>query len=142
MGAKGKSEEWLLPENLIRIQGWARDGLSEEQIAHNMGIVTSTLYEWKKKFSELSNAVKINKDIADRQIENALYKAAKDGNITAQIFWLKNRKPKEWRDKQEMEHSGDLKLNANIRDANTDELIEKAKELGLTQEEIEKILKK
>ena len=29
-------------------------------------------------------------------------------DVGAQIFWLKNRKPKEWRDKQEVEHSGDL----------------------------------
>jgi len=39
-------------------------------------------------------------------------------DVTAQIFWLKNRKPKEWRDKQELEHSGDLnhdiQINFNI----------------------------
>ena len=46
--AKGKYREWLSEDGLIKIQGWARDGLIDEQIAHNMGITTKTLYEWKK----------------------------------------------------------------------------------------------
>ena len=102
--AKSKYKEWLEPHNLIRIQGWARDGLTEEQISHNMGINPKTLWEWKAKYSKIGNVLKINKDIADRQVENALFKAALEGNITAQIFWLKNRKRAEWRDKQEIEN--------------------------------------
>jgi transposase-like protein len=105
MADKIKYKEWLEPQNLIRIQGWARDGLTEADIAKNMGIVTSTLWEWKKKYQNISNALKVNKDIADRQVENALFKAAIEGNTTAQIFWLKNRKRLEWRDKQEFEHN-------------------------------------
>ncbi|MCT3130379.1 helix-turn-helix domain-containing protein, partial [Lactococcus lactis] len=46
--AKAKYEEWILEEGLLKIQGWARDGLTEEQIAHNMGIAVSTLGNWKK----------------------------------------------------------------------------------------------
>lgn len=49
--AKAKYEEWILEEGLLKIQGWARDGLTEEQIAHNMGIAVSTLGNWKKKSS-------------------------------------------------------------------------------------------
>lgn len=59
--AKGKYEEWLTPEGLLLIEGWARDGLTDEQIAHNMGIVPSTLYEWKKKYPELSDTLKTEK---------------------------------------------------------------------------------
>ena len=44
--AKGKYQEWLTKEGLLRLQGWARDGLSDEQIAANMGITDSTFYEW------------------------------------------------------------------------------------------------
>lgn len=44
-----KYEEWLTEEGLLLIEGWARDGLIDEQIAGNMGISTSTFYEWKKK---------------------------------------------------------------------------------------------
>lgn len=126
--AKGKYEEWLTPEGLLLIEGWARDGLTDEQIAHNMGIVTSTLYEWKKKYSDITESLKRGKEVIDRQVENALLKRAlgyryeevtyEEGvetkrvvkevhpDTTAQIFWLKNRKPTDWRDKQNIEHSG------------------------------------
>lgn len=101
--AKGKYQEWLEPEGLLRIEGWARDGLTDEQIARNMGINPATLYEWKKKYPKISKSLKRSKDVADRQVENALFENAINGNITAQIFWLKNRKPDKWRDKQEYE---------------------------------------
>ena len=97
--AKAKSEKWLEPDGLIRIGGWARDGLTDEQIARNMGISPSTLYDWKNKHPEISEALKNTKDVVDREVENALLKEALKGNITAQIFWLKNRKPTVWRDK-------------------------------------------
>lgn len=101
--AKGKYQEWLEPEGLLKIEGWARDGLTDEQIARNMGINPATLYEWKKKYPKISKSLKKSKDVADRQVENALFENAINGNITAQIFWLKNRKPDKWRDKQEYE---------------------------------------
>ena len=101
--AKGKYQEWLEPEGLLKIEGWARDGLTDEQIARNMGINPATLYEWKKKYPKIAESLKRSKDVADRQVENALFENAISGNITAQIFWLKNRKPDKWRDKQEYE---------------------------------------
>lgn len=125
--AKGKYQEWLTKEGLLRLQGWARDGLTDEQIATNMGITRSTLYEWKNKYSDISDALKEGKEVVDRQVENALLKSAlgymydevteerRDDelvvtkvvhkevqpNTTAQIFWLKNRKRLEWRDRVE-----------------------------------------
>ena len=125
--AKGKYHEWLSEDGLIKIKGWARDGLIDEQIAHNMGITTKTLYEWKNKYGEISEALKKGKEVIDRQVENALLKRAlgyaydettyEDGvetkrvtkevapDTTAQIFWLKNRKPAEWRDKIEQQQT-------------------------------------
>ena len=125
--AKGKYHEWLSKDGLIKIQGWARDGLIDEQIAHNMGITTKTLYEWKNKYGEISEALKKGKEVIDRQVENALLKRAlgyaydeityENGvetkrvtkevapDTTAQIFWLKNRKPAEWRDKIEQQQT-------------------------------------
>lgn len=47
--AKGKYEYWLTPEGLLKLEGWARDGLTDEQIAHNMGISRSTLNKWKNE---------------------------------------------------------------------------------------------
>ena len=97
--AKGKYQDWLTEDGLLRIQGWARDGLTNEDIAFNIGITAKTLYEWMLKYSEISEALKEGKDVIDRRIENALAKKAEAGDVTAMIFWLKNRKPKEWRDR-------------------------------------------
>lgn len=97
-----KIDEWLEPDNLILLEGWARDGLTNEQIAHNMGINAKTLYDWKKKESKICNILKRKREIVDYEVENALLKNAMNGNVTAQIFWLKNRKKLEWREKVEM----------------------------------------
>ena len=99
--AKGKYQKRLEPEGLIRLEGWARDGLTDEQIAINMGIATGTLYDWKAKFEEISEALKKGKEVVDYEVENALVKEALSGNVTAIIFWLKNRRPDKWRDKPE-----------------------------------------
>ena len=101
--AKTTYKDWEADERILLLQGWARNGLTNEQIASNMDIVVSTLWEWRKKSPKISNALKIGKDEADIQVENALYKAALEGNTTAMIFWLKNRRSKEWRDKIQQE---------------------------------------
>ena len=96
-----KFEDWQKKkdENLILIQGWARDGLTEEQIAHNMGISRSTLNEWKKKDSDISDTLKKGKEVVDYQVENALLKKAlEEKNVVAMIYWLKNRRPDKWRE--------------------------------------------
>lgn len=74
--AKGKYQQWLTPEGLLKISGWAKDGLIDQQIADNMGINVKTLYEWKNNYSNISNALKESKDTADRQVENAMFKSA------------------------------------------------------------------
>lgn len=137
--AKSKYEKWLSEDGLLRIEGWARDGLTDEQIAHNMGISRKTLAEWKNKYTPIGDALKNSKEVVDRIVENALFKKAcgytvevkkpikvrrveyndetgkkireyeeivetveevhVPADTTAQIFWLKNRKPEAWRDK-------------------------------------------
>lgn len=148
-GSHGKYGAWIAPEGLLKIQGWARDGLSDKQIAHNIGITQTTLYEWQKRFPELSEALKKGKEVVDREVENALLKRAmgyeydevtqepvtdKDTGVTemrvtkrvtkqivpvvtAQIFWLKNRKPEEFRDKRDVELSGSVDLGSIIEKA-------------------------
>lgn len=74
--AKGKFQEWLEPEGLLKLEGWARDGLIDEQIAANMGISRSTLSVWKDKYSDISDSLKKGKEVVDRQVENALLKRA------------------------------------------------------------------
>ena len=108
---------------MIKLEGWARDGLTDKQIAHNVGITEQTLNVWKKSYPSFSESLKKGKEIVDYEVENALLKRAigyktsemrltKDGDlvevekevpgdVTAQIFWLKNRKPDKWKDKRD-----------------------------------------
>lgn len=97
--AKGKYQRWLEPDGLLLLEGWARDGMTDEQIARNMGCSRSTLNEWRTKYSVISDALKKGKEVVNYQVENALLASALDGNTTAQIFWLKNRRPDRWREK-------------------------------------------
>jgi hypothetical protein len=86
---------------LILLQGWAREGLSDEQIAHNIGINSATLYRWKKQYCKICEALKKGKAVVDFAVESALLKNALSGDTTAQIFWLKNRKRDKWRDRHD-----------------------------------------
>ena len=99
--AKSKWEE--VKNKLTLVEGWARDGLTNEQIAENLNIGKTTFYKMLKEYPELSEHLKKVKEVVDYEVENALLKNALSGNITAQIFWLKNRKPKQWKDKVEVE---------------------------------------
>ena len=96
-----------------------------------MGIAPSTLYEWKKKSKEFSESLKKGKEVVDFEVENALLKRAlgyeyeeetyENGiltkkvkkqvppDTTAQIFWLKNRQVKKWRDKVEIADNDAIK---------------------------------
>lgn len=131
--SKGKYQLWLEPDGLTLLEGWARAGLTDEQIAEKIGCGVRTLYDWKNRFPQISQALKKGKEIVDIQVENALLKRAlgydykeqrieksdKDGtkivqtirhvpaDTTAQIFWLKNRRPDKWRDKPEMPGDSD-----------------------------------
>ena len=74
--AQSKAEKWLEPDGLLRIEGWARDGLTEEQIAKNMGVSRSTLSDYKVKYPDILRAIKNSKEVADREVENALFNKA------------------------------------------------------------------
>lgn len=141
VGRKTKYYTHVEPR-LIEVEGWARDGLIDEQIAKNLGVAYSTFKTYINKYPALSASLKKGKEVIDREVENALLKRAlgytyeeityerfyneeteefelipvktitkqERPDTTAQIFWLKNRKPAEWRDKQEIEHSGSINL--------------------------------
>lgn len=113
--AKGKYQYWLTSEGLTLLEGWARDGLTDEQMAQRMGITAKTLYEWKKQYGKICETLKKGKEVVDYQVENALLSAALEGNTTAQIFWLKNRRPDKWRDKPE-ESRGAQNAETNAQD--------------------------
>jgi transcriptional regulator with XRE-family HTH domain len=114
----------------ILAEGYARDGLSDVQIAEKLGIAPSTFYEYQQQHPEFSEALKRGKAPVDRQVENALLKRALgyefterqvetdgEGNpirqkvvrkevvadVTAQKFWLANRCPEKWRERHHVE---------------------------------------
>lgn len=93
--AKGVYKKWLEKENLILLEGWKRNGLTDEQIAHNIGISINTLNKWKQRYVQIRQALKIGHEAANMAVERELFKRAMKGNTTAMIFWLKNN----WRDK-------------------------------------------
>lgn len=88
-------KEWLTEEKLTLLKGWKRNGLTDEQIAHNMGINVRTLWRWKAEHKEMKEALKVGKEVANFIVENKLFQKAIEGNTTAMVFWLKNN----WRDK-------------------------------------------
>ena len=157
--AKGKYQEWLTEEGLLQLESWARDGLTDEQIASNMGIGYSTLQTWKSKYQDIQDTLKRGKEVVDIQVENALLKRALgysydevtrervldydqstgqvvgshmeitktvkkevQGDSTAQIFWLKNRRPEQWRDKRDVSVEGEISTNNPFKGLSTDEL--------------------
>ena len=93
--AKGQYKKWLEPENLVLLEGWKRNGLTDQQIADNIGINRRTLDKWKSKYGHIGRALKVGHEQANYAVEGKLLKKAMSGNITAMIFWLKNN----WRDK-------------------------------------------
>ncbi|HDU3224665.1 TPA: helix-turn-helix domain-containing protein [Listeria monocytogenes] len=149
--AKGKYADWITDEGLIKLEGYARDGLIDDQVAAKIDIARQTLYEWKKKYPVIDDALKRGKEVVDRHVESCLLKNAtgytytedvpmrikekyydekdrlcekekvivvqvnkqKPAETVAQIFWLKNRKPENWRDKQNIEHSGNIEHTPN-----------------------------
>lgn len=97
----GKSKFEEIKEKFPLIEGWAKDGLTDEQISKNLGISKVTFYKYKASCSELNELLKKSKEVVDYEVENALYQSAINGNVSAMIFWLKNRRPDKWRDKRE-----------------------------------------
>lgn len=97
MSRPSKYETHVKPR-LSEVEDWVRNGASDKQVAERLGISADTLIEYKKQFSEFSECLKNTRAYVDGRVENALLDRALAGDTTAMIFWLKNRRPKEWRD--------------------------------------------
>lgn len=95
--AKSKYESHVAPR-LEEIRDWARNGLTDDIIIERLGISRTAFYDYKNKFADFANALKESKEVCDGKVESALYQAAINGNITAMIFWLKNRRAYKWRE--------------------------------------------
>lgn len=108
--------QWEQDNNLILLSGWAKQGLSMQEIAHNIGISRRTLYNWQDQSEPIRKALEQSRELADIVVENALFTSAITGNVLAQIFWLKNRRPQYWRDKvvQEVETDKEERISGVI----------------------------
>ena len=79
--AKGKYETAVRPK-LFLVECWARDGLSDEQIAKNVGIAYSTFRVYKEKHKAFSAALEKGKEIVDYEVVNSLYQKCVGGYVT------------------------------------------------------------
>ena len=154
-GRPSKYEELVKPR-LLEIEAWRRNGATDSEVAKALGIAESTLNLYKGKFSEFSEALKRSKEIADIQVENALFKKALGYNAavkktfkvkvvrydpqtgkkveereelrevedevhipadtTAQIYWLSNRMPENWRRQPDKEIQKDVQISVEFED--------------------------
>lgn len=162
-GRQSGAKDWLDNDKLIMIEGWARDGLTDKQIANEkIGIAENTFCAWKRDYPAILEALKKGKAPVDYKVENKMlemclgfYVTVKKPikvktekqipgkgklveehieyaeeevyippNVTSQIFWLKNRRPDKWRDKQIIENQGDgmlADLIEGLKDQNENE---------------------
>ena len=112
--AKGRWEPWLGFDGIALLQGWARDGLTDEQIAKNMGISRTTFYDWISRFPNIADTIKKGREVSDYIIENALFAKAANGDVASMIFYLTNRRPDKWQNKKQF--SGQIDSNSTIVD--------------------------
>lgn len=118
-------EKLDIKDKLGLVEGWKRDGLTDVQIAENLGVSKNSIIKWKKEKKDFSDAIKKGKEVSDYELENALHKRAtgyyykeetvtnagevvqiekyEHANPTSLIFALKNRLPAKYRDKVEQE---------------------------------------
>jgi len=83
--AKGKYEKWRTEDSLLLLKGWARDGLTDEEIAKKMQISCSTFYEWQKKYSDISEALKKGREPADVILEDTAFERATQWRTVKEI---------------------------------------------------------
>ena len=130
------------PEFVTQAEKLCKLGATDLEVADFFGINVATLYRWKGEHDEFCEALKSGKEASDNRVERSLFSRATGyehdevdirvvmnqivttpirkfypPDTTAAIFWLKNRKPAEWRDKQELEHSGAVTLTLSEDDA-------------------------
>ncbi len=152
--------EWLSDEGLLKLEAFAKQGLTDAQIAKHMGVTVSTLNNYKKQYSKINEALKNGGEYVDTKIENALIKRAigyeyteqvmervlnkETGeyefvltkemkkevkpDISAQVFWLKNRRPDIWKDKQDLNVESSSTEFSNLTDEELEQRISMLKQ--------------
>ena len=124
------------PEYAVQAEKLCLLGATDDELADFFGVHRATIYRWKHTYDEFCDAIKSGKEKADERVERSLYQKATGydyteeqaikikveqhkeevevvqitkhapADTTAAIFWLKNRRKDQWRDKQEHEVTG------------------------------------
>jgi transcriptional regulator with XRE-family HTH domain len=118
------------PEYAVEARKLCQLGATDEDLADFFEVTRMTIKRWESRYPEFNAALKRAKEAADDRVERSLYARAtgytfnsekifnNDGvitrepciehvppDVTACIFWLKNRRPAEWRDKTDHDHN-------------------------------------
>ena len=99
----------LTEDEYKQISQWSGDGLNESQIATLLNVNISTITREKKRNEQFAEAIKKGRYKAVQLVANKVFQNAMDGKETSAIFFLKNRDPDNWADRQELNYSLDLK---------------------------------
>ncbi len=83
-----------------QVQEMASRGLTVAQIASCLGISETTLYKKQNEYAEFMDAIKRGRAEGINQVSNALFEKAKQGNVTAMIYYLKTRDRENWGENQ------------------------------------------
>ena len=92
------------PDELDHVTQLCMMGATNEELAKFLNVATSTVSLWIQEHEEFSEAIKNGREIADIEVSQSLYKKACGGDVVACIFWLKNRRPDQWRDQSNVKH--------------------------------------
>ena len=84
--AHAEYKKWLEPDNLTKLRSWARDGLTNEQIAKKIGVKRQTFQRWVKTYSDISDALKKGKEVVDAEIEENLISTMKKHTLKTTTY--------------------------------------------------------
>lgn len=138
-------EKWHdgVPDIVRRLAGRSKAGLTDDEVAEHLGVAVRTVHRWKDKYPEFRKALIETKALLDSRVELSLYRRAlgyrytevevtlEDGEVTKRVerekevlpdvsairLWLINRDAANWRDKQDVEHSGTIEIHIDQDDA-------------------------
>lgn len=144
-------EFWTTKPGIVQVKVWCMHGATNPELCNLMHISNGTLHNWMNKSKEFMDAVHMSKSVADSQVVFSAYKSAtgykyqedamagngdvatldkwQPANATIQKFWMLNRMPDDWKEKQQVELSGDVKIREKMAKMSTEQL-ERALEEG------------
>lgn len=111
--------------HIEQAEALARTGATDRDLATAFGVSERTINSWKQAHPRFGRALAVGKLHADMMVAERLFQKALEGNTTAMIFWLKNRRPDLWRDR----HDHDLAVSTRVAAMSDEELLDYAARL-------------